>query len=191
MFKGVLRTLVSFLSFYLTLILLSHDVNAAPAGSAEKNSVVHQSGQTTLDVEAAYRASQENIDKLLQKIELLKNKDLQKSALIGSQNEFFQFQQNLKLNSNFDHNCDPDSGSGQRCVRNCKSRWSDGSCSSYDKDFCGPHAACATQCKSRWSDGSCSSYDKDFCGPYASCSENCKSRWSDGSCSSYGPDICS
>lgn len=86
------------------------------------------------------------------------------------------------------HDCDDDPE--QSCAPRCNSRWSDGSCSSWGSDYCGPDAQCAAKCNSRWSDGSCSSWGADYCGPGAVCSPNCLSRWSDGSCSSWGEDVC-
>lgn len=88
------------------------------------------------------------------------------------------------------HRDDCDDDPGQSCALNCRGRRSDGTCYSYDNDYCGPDANCAANCVGRRSDGTCYSYDGDFCGPNAICSPNCLGRRSDGTCYSYGPDMC-
>ena len=77
------------------------------------------------------------------------------------------------------------------CVLDCISRFADGSCASYGRDYCAPNAICAKDCNSRFADGSCATYGPDFCGENVSCTADCTSRFGDGSCASYGPDNCS
>ena len=59
------------------------------------------------------------------------------------------------------------SGSGgggeYKCVQNCLSRNSNGSCYNYASDFCGVNASCTVSCLSRNSNGSCYNYGSDIC----------------------------
>ncbi len=49
---------------------------------------------------------------------------------------------------------------------------------------------CVPKCKTRYSNGHCSTFSQDFCGFQASCAKYCVSRYSNGRCRKYGPDIC-
>jgi hypothetical protein len=120
----------------------------------------------------------ETIEVLKKAINKLKQEDSKRSyyadALAGPQ-------------SLLPYDCQPPTVS---CVKNCNSRFSDGSCANYGPDYCGPRANCSARCTSRYSDGSCAHYVADFCGPEAQCTPNCRSRYSDGTCASYGEDAC-
>jgi hypothetical protein len=78
-----------------------------------------------------------------------------------------------------------------QCVAAATSRYSDGTVSQYGPDFCGEQPVnCVAHCTSRYSDGTCSGYGADACGRYVSCAVNCTARYPDGTCSAYGPDRC-
>jgi hypothetical protein len=81
--------------------------------------------------------------------------------------------------------------SPDRCVRKCSARFSDGTCRTFDADFCGPGATCVARVTARFSDGTPREYTADFCnaGP-AECGVRCSSRFSDGTCRTYDADFC-
>jgi hypothetical protein len=138
---------------------LSTNVVALTSNSKELNVRVKETSQAEA-IAAVQRAADENIRKLLIKIDELKS---QKSVQVKSEAEIF-----LDNISNF--------GSVNPSRRPCED--------TPDERVCVPN------CRSRYSNGTCGSYASDFCGPEANCSPNCISRYSNGTCGSYGADIC-
>jgi hypothetical protein len=128
--------------------------------------------------EDVFRAAKENNARLIQTIRQLKENT-----------KVTIFEQSLSGTTSPRRHCNDDDDR-QSCVRKCNSRYSNGSCASYDSDYCGPNASCVENCVSRYSNGTCASYDADYCGDNVSCMENCTSRYSNGTCASYGPDSC-
>jgi hypothetical protein len=152
-----------------------------------------------LEVEAMQRASIERIQELSAQLHMIKIekslrlspvKSLAKSGARSQSALSAMGLRGVKLNAELSAEFNCSEPPVRSCVRNCSSRFTDGSCASYSSDYCGPDAACAPNCSSRFTDGSCASYSADYCGPDATCTPDCRSRFSDGSCASYGSDVC-
>lgn len=83
-----------------------------------------------------------------------------------------------------------DGGQGD-CVKNCVSRYADGTCRQYGPDYCGRQPVCVAKCESRYADGTCRTYGADACGEAPlNCVANCNSRYTDGTCRTYAADHC-